>query len=210
MKTIRLHGALAEKFGSTFKLAVKNPAEAVKALCVNLEGFESHLVNSRAADVLYQVKVDGLEVGKDELNFPASKEIHIIPVIAGAASGTAKLIVGAVLVTAGILLTVFSSGTAATIGGYMISAGVGLMLGGVIQLLTPVPKAPEPSEDPENKPSYVFNGPVNTTAQGQPVPIGYGRLIIGSAVVSAGIVIDDISPDPNYYVWDGTLGGITK
>ena len=39
-----------------------------------------------------------------------------------------------------------------------------------------------------NTPSYLFNGAVNTTAQGHPVPIGYGRLIVGSAVISASIV----------------------
>ncbi len=59
-----------------------------------------------------------------------------------------------------------------------------------------MPKAQDPAEKPDNQPSYVFNGPVNTTAQGQPVPIGYGRLIVGGAVISAGISIDDISPPP--------------
>ena len=57
----------------------------------------------------------------------------------------------------------------------------------------PTPKATEPSERPENKPSYSFNGAVNTTAQGHPVPVGYGRLIVGSAVISAGIDVDEIA-----------------
>jgi len=43
--------------------------------------------------------------------------------------------------------------------------------------------------------SYVFNGAVNTTAQGHPVPVGYGRMIVGSAVISAGIDVDEIPVD---------------
>lgn len=46
-------------------------------------------------------------------------------------------------------------------------------------------------QDPDNKPSYAFGGPVNTTAQGNPVPIGYGQREIGGAVISAGIYTED-------------------
>jgi predicted phage tail protein len=47
------------------------------------------------------------------------------------------------------------------------------------------------ADQAENKASYNFNGPINTTAQGNPVPLGYGRKIVGSAVVSAGIYSED-------------------
>jgi len=75
----------------------------------------------------------------------------------------------------------------------LYSVGTAMILGGVAQMIAPTPKANEPSERPENKPSYSFNGAVNTTAQGHPVPVGYGRLIVGSAVISAGIDVDEIA-----------------
>ena len=59
-------------------------------------------------------------------------------------------------------------------------------------LLVPVPKVSGPQERPENKPSYLFNGAVNTTEQGQPIPLLYGELIVGSAVVSAGLTDKEI------------------
>ena len=68
-----------------------------------------------------------------------------------------------------------------------------MILGGVAQMIAPTAKSSDPSERPENQPSYVFNGAVNTTAQGHPVPVGYGRLIVGSAVISAGIDVDEIA-----------------
>ena len=59
-------------------------------------------------------------------------------------------------------------------------------------MISPLPKVGDPMERPENQPSYAFGGAVNTTAQGQPVPIGYGRMIIGGAVISAGITTEEI------------------
>jgi predicted phage tail protein len=70
--------------------------------------------------------------------------------------------------------------------------GWGLVLGGVSSLLfTPKTHDPAATERPENKPSYAFNGPVNTTAQGNPVPVGYGRLRVGSQVISAGLYVEE-------------------
>ncbi|NRD60848.1 hypothetical protein HRD49_03720, partial [Corallococcus exiguus] len=80
----------------------------------------------------------------------------------------------------------------------LITAGISLVVGGVSQLLFAPPTATGPDEDDANKPSYVFNGPVNTLAQGHPVPICYGEMEVGSCVVSAGIVTE----------WsDGGFGG---
>ena len=41
-----------------------------------------------------------------------------------------------------------------------------------------------PSSDPTQLAnSYLFSGPVNVLNEGGPVPIGYGRLIVGSQVI---------------------------
>ena len=61
------------------------------------------------------------------------------------------------------------------------------MLGGVSQMLTPVPDAP--SEETPN--SFQFNSPVNTSIAGLPVPILFGERIVGSVVISAGINVVD-------------------
>ncbi|MCE1424815.1 tail assembly protein, partial [Enterobacter hormaechei] len=46
-------------------------------------------------------------------------------------------------------------------------------------------------QEPDNKPSYAFGGPVNTTASGNPVPLLYGQREIGGAIISAGIYAED-------------------
>jgi predicted phage tail protein len=66
--------------------------------------------------------------------------------------------------------------------------GVSMLIGGIGQLLTPTPKTPE--EGPEN---YSFGGVVNTTKQGVAIPVCYGQLMVGGAVISAGMSAEDYS-----------------
>lgn len=196
MKTIKLLGELGRKFGKVHRFDVKSPAEAIRALCANFKGFESHLMNSDPSKVRYRVIV-GKETLPDEThlhNTSGSAEvIKFVPVIVGAKEGGVfQTIFGAVLIAVGFALS-FTPFAAAS--PYLYAAGVAMMLGGVAQMLTPAPSVPQATsyEAAENKPSYSFDGPVNTQAQGHPVPIGYGRMIVGSAVISAGIIPEDIS-----------------
>ena len=55
------------------------------------------------------------------------------------------------------------------------------------QMLTKTPKFEAGADRPDNKPSYAFDGPLNTTAQGNPVPLAYGKILAGSQVISAGL-----------------------
>ena len=48
-------------------------------------------------------------------------------------------------------------------------------------------------DPPENTPNKSFAGPVNTIGSGgHPVPLAYGRVITGSATISAGMYASDI------------------
>jgi len=60
--------------------------------------------------------------------------------------------------------------------------------------LAGTPAAPGIAEKEANRPSFLFSNVVNTTAQGHCVPVGYGRMRVGSAVISAGITTEDIAP----------------
>lgn len=193
MKTIILLGELGKRYGRRHLLDVKSPAEAVRALCANFKDFGQFVAASSERNVGYRVLNMREDVSEDELHNPASQRITIAPVVAGAGGSVGKILLGAALIAASFLVpglgavTLFGTTTLATVA---FSVGVSLALGGVAQMLAPQPKFEGPDE--EQQPSYVFNGPVNTTAQGQPVPVGYGRMIVGSAVISAGISVEDI------------------
>lgn len=194
LTTIRLYGVLGTRFGRVHKLAVQTSAEAVKALCINQDGLESFLMNAKKNGMAFAVFRGKRNIGvEDYQNLAGNSDIRIAPVMEGAKkAGIFQTILGAVMVVAGIVVTGLSYGWASPVGGAMISAGIGMMAGGIYQMLSPQPKGLQGRDDPDNKPSYAFGGSVNTLAMGNPVAVLYGEREIGGAIISAGIVAEDI------------------
>ena len=198
MKTIILLGELGRQFGRRHRLDVASAAEAVRALCANFADFARVLSSSRERGVGYRVLADrapAIDLG--QLHHPVSQTIHIVPVISGAGGGVGQILLGAAIIgaafmTGGASLSATGALVTTAAGQIAVGIGVSLALGGIIQMLSPAPKAQTPTERPENKPSYIFDGPVNTTAQGHPVPVGYGRMIVGSSVISAGLYAEEL------------------
>lgn len=76
----------------------------------------------------------------------------------------------------------------AGLGTAMSAVGASLILGGVSQLLSPVPVAAQgTNSNTDPRKTYSFSGIQQTSRQGTPVPICYGLTLTGSVVVSAGI-----------------------
>ena len=194
LTTIRLYGALGARFRRVHKLAVQSSAEAVKALCINFDGLEDYLMNAKKNGMIFAVFRGKRNIGvQDFQELAGNSDIRIAPVMEGAKkAGIFQTILGAVMVVAGIVVSGLSAGWAGPVGGAMISAGIGMMAGGIYQMLSPQPKGLQGRDDPDNKPSYAFGGSVNTLAMGNPVALLYGEREIGGAIISAGIVAEDI------------------
>lgn len=201
LRTIKLSGFLGKKFGRVHRLAVDSPAEAIRALSVNINGFREFLENSHKNGVAYRFLVGNEALERSELKesihmrHSMKTTFELVPVINGAKSSLGQILFGAALMAFAWWvmpeLGFAAVGTAGAASNVVFSIGMSLALGGVAQLLAPKVKA-ENKEAVENKPSYIFNGAVNTVAQGNPVPILCGRMRVGSQVVSAGITSNDI------------------
>lgn len=187
LREVRLYGHLAARFGRVHRLAVKTCREALLALKEMLPGFESHILKHnlpgyhvfggqrKAANCRSVETLDG-PLGRGE-------PVCIVPAVAGSKkSGTLQVIVGIALIVIDQYLHT----------GYLTQVGIAMVLGGAIQMLTPTPKANEDASDARLA-SYAFDGPVNSTQQGLPVPVVFGEFICGSAVVSQGIYSSDIA-----------------
>jgi predicted phage tail protein len=188
LRTIRIYGRLAKFLKRRkFEAEISSAAEAVRFLVTNFPQLEKHM-----ADQHYRVSVGGYDLSFDEIHNPSgTQEIKIIPVVAGAGA-TGRILAGIGLVALSFFIiplgiAAAGSGIATLIGGL----GASLVLGGVSQLLTPVPVIPttqttvDTAKDPRK--SYSFSGIQNTSRQGVPVPIVYGETLVGSVVISAGI-----------------------
>ncbi|EPA9747804.1 tail assembly protein [Cronobacter malonaticus] len=194
LKTVRLYGALGARFGRVHRLVVASPAEACRALSVILPGFEQYMQTAHLRGLRFAVFRGEKNIGQDELKHNSGEEdIRIAPVIAGSKrGGVLQTILGAVLVVGALALGPVGIGTIA--GSTAMSIGLmggSMMIGGVVQMLSPQPGGLASRQDPDNAPSYAFGGPVNTTAMGNPVGLLYGEREIGGAIVSAGIYTND-------------------
>jgi predicted phage tail protein len=132
---------------------------------------------------------------QDFQELAGNSDIRIAPVMEGAKkAGMFQTILGAVMVVAGIIVGVATgwTGVGLTFGAGLIMSGASMMAGGIYQMLSPQPKGLQGRDDPDNKPSYAFGGSVNTLAMGNPVAPLWGEREIGGAIISAGIVAEDI------------------
>ena len=196
LRKIKLYGQLAKFVGKRVLTAdVATAAEAVRMLVANFPGIEQHM-----AEQYYRVTVGTYDLGLDEIHDPAGQQdIKIVPVVAGAGAG-AKIAIGVALIAlsfaipglafGAVLAGQISSGVGNAIlvaGNIIGSIGLSLALGGVSQLLTPVPKVAQ-GADTDNDPRKTanFSGIQQTSRQGVPVPCVYGLTLVGSVVISAG------------------------
>jgi predicted phage tail protein len=184
LRTIRVYGRLARFLGQrTFQAAVSSAAEAVRFLLVNFPQLEAHMAQQH-----YRVSVGGYALDAEELHHPSGQQvIRIVPVLTGARA-VGRILAGVALMVASIFIpgTAMIFGTA--VKGLVLGIGAQMALGGVAQLLTPVPKMPtgeDSAQDPRK--SFSFSGVQQTSRQGVPVSVVYGRTLVGSVVVSAGV-----------------------
>ncbi|KAA0983322.1 tail assembly protein [Pseudomonas sp. ANT_J28] len=181
MTTILLYGQLRQ-FGRSFRLSVRSPAEAIKALCIQIPGFERFISNAKSRGIEFAVFRGSKNIDEKELGYCGSGEIRIAPVITGSKrAGILQTIVGAILIVAS-----FIPGFQA-----LLPVGIALVAGGVIQMLSPQPSGLKTSAAPENTPGYAFGSAKNTTASGNPVPLCYGKRRVGGAIISAAIYAED-------------------
>lgn len=182
--TLQLGGYLGRAFGRKHRFLVSQSKEAIKALAKQVPAFGEALKTAHLQGIEFAVFNGSHNIrDADELNLGAKDTLKIVPVITGSKkAGLLQTIIGAVI----FVVSFFVPGMQ----GWGQSLGLGLMLGGIQQMLAPQLKGLKTEEDSENK-SYAFGGPVNTTAQGNPVGILYGKREVGGAVVSASILAED-------------------
>lgn len=207
LKTIKLYGVLGKKFGKEFHLAVESTREAVKALSIQVPGFEQFMLTAHEQGLAFAVFQDDENINEDQLDFETgAKVIKIIPKVIGAGgNGVLQTILGAVMVVVGVVM-MYVPGLQA-FAPSVIGAGIGLMIGGIAQMMMPKMDEGDQNQD-GNRANKGFGGAVTTIAQGNPVPILYGQREVGGFIVNAGqFAVDTFSSADAGYTGGGSSGG---
>ena len=175
MLTVKLYGDLGARYGRVFRLDVASPAEAIHALCSQLRGLRQYFTAHGTQKFLVRGHQDYDET---DLSYPQSTgTLKVVPIVQGTGAW-GKIIAGAALAVVGFFIPV--------VGAAVTSMGLALAMGGISQLLAPRQQGKATPEKAQNQPSQAFDGAVNTMGQGGPVPLGYGRLLVGSQIISVG------------------------
>ena len=190
LRKVKLYGELADFVGhKELDAVINSTADAIRFLISNFEGLEAHM-----ADRHYQVLVDDYDIDETEIHNPIGQsDISIIPVISGAGGGVGKTLLGVALIgvslaTGGGFPALFSkTGLTNVFSSIGFNVGVGLTLMGVSEMLFPLPKPQEFSNEEDPRISFNFSGVQNTSRAGTSHPIAYGEIVTGSVVISAGI-----------------------
>ncbi len=177
-----------------------------------LPGLDKWLIDSEQDGIAYRVTVSKEKATEENvapllMPFSDKEVFSITPVIAGAEKdGFGAFLLGAALITAAVFLApaasagggFFTAGAANTTlsaMGYVSLAvgnlGISLVLGGIAQAISPQPDTPSIDEAVQLE-SFTFSNVVNTSRQGLPCPIAYGRVFVGSAVLSSGLDVDQL------------------
>lgn len=129
-------------------------------------------------------------ISEEMVDFPVNhEEIHIFPSISGAGA-VGKIILGVVLIVVAAVL--YYTGVGAALAPYLLTTGIGMVAGGAVEaIMGNGPKANYASAA-DKRQSFIYNGAINNTEQGVPVPLVYGRHLTGSTIISAALDVEQI------------------
>lgn len=175
-------------------LDCSSPAEAIQLISANTGGaiwrwIRAHLKDYKICEVECTYD-DGRSEKLDTKTFQMERQcktIRFLPIFAGAggSNGVLQTVIGVVLIVVGAICYAYGGQFVAHMGLSMIGAGIGATLSGICTMLMSTSK----DDDDDSSSNYYFNGAQNTTNQGAPVPLVFGRCRVGSAVISSGIDI---------------------
>ena len=197
MVNVRFYGSL-KQFGSEFRLDCKTPAEVVQALASQIPKLRQFIQQG-----LFTVRVGRdyfdnryLEQGLNQ-KLKDDATVHFTPTLKGSKrGGLFGVIAGVALIATAFALgplgfSVIGANAAWMVGG----VGASMLLGGVAQMLTKMPSM-STGKDAEKKQSTSFSNLSNMAAQGRPMPLAYGRIRVGSLIISQGVETMDIERQP--------------
>ena len=187
MVNVRFYGSL-KQFGAEFRLDCQTTAEIVQALTSQIPKLRQFIQQG-----LFTVRVGRdyfdnryLEQGLSH-KLKDDATVHFTPVLKGSKRGGLFGVIAGVAIIAGAIALGPLAGIISTNAAWIVgSVGASLLLGGVAQMLTKMPEMKIGTEK-EKKQSTAFSNLSNMTAQGKPMPLAYGRMRVGSLIISQGV-----------------------
>ena len=222
---ILLLDELGERWGKTHVYHnLRSPSEALKLLYINHPDLKNYFATAHEDGISFTVVQAGEFLGYEELGLPLGQnDLVITPVITGS-GGVVKSLVGVALVVATGGFGAAFAASATTLGGIVGKIGVGLILSGVSDMISPQPQLPSFDFDAplsgftggaggitrgsDGSQSYAYTGAANTVGLGKTIPVVYGKALVGGHILSTDIEIANESDPLMKYIRPPSLDSV--
>jgi predicted phage tail protein len=167
MKKIYLHGALGKRFGKEWSLDVNSASEAISALFANKPDIAKYINKKYQEGVSYGIKKGSNKnfLQKEDYALNTNKDLHLFPVPEGGSAFAINLVVMAATTAASMYIQ---------------------------KKMAEAMKRDDSTLAAQTQ-SFIYSGSENRFQQGSNIPVGYGRMKIGSNVISSCIVNYDFN-----------------
>ena len=198
MTHIQLHGILGREYGEFFTLSLGNTRNILHAIDANRRGFLKRIIELQRHGFLYDIIINKKRITHEgEMEAIQNPEtIDLVPAITGS---------GIVAVGSAVISWLGTHAVIAAIVKAVIFAAIAYAL-----MPTPEPEEALEIEAGASKTSLIFSNTVNTASQGAPLPLGYGRLKVGSQVIQATIKSFPQGQKTRYALRGGALSSEDK
>jgi predicted phage tail protein len=174
LRRVHLHGGFKAFHDGPIEVFAKTVAEAILRVTSQLEGFRPDAIRGRK-----RIQVAGHNSIESQFAPSTTTDIHIFPAMSFAKDqGLIQTVIGFVLIVTAVLLFPYFPNVAIAIG----SAGIGMVIGGVMQMLTPAPSIDKPGDRSKYIPAKG-----NTVRIGTPIPVLYGTYRASPHILSINI-----------------------
>lgn len=192
---IILHGYLRKLVPDSIVISGSTVAEVINGFCRQTKAFDVppdqdrhciQVVGYSTRDSLFEKLPDGVT------------ELHLVPEFSAGKGGFFKIIIGAVLIAAAIYMpasigAVGLFGTETTIAGLLTNMGVSLVLGGLLEMLSPAPKYTSQKTEGDPEASKYLGAGQNSVRIGTRIPLAYGEVKMYGHYLSFDVDAKDVA-----------------
>ena len=203
-------GSAGEALGTEWSVNAPTVADAFRIVHANNpKNYRDYFEQDLEAEFTVKLAGESLDAAELLLHNLEGEDIVVTPIPKGSKNAVEKILIAIVLIVISFYMpeTLFGSeALAATAADFVMMMGTNLALQGIAELM-----APDPSNDKDEE-GAMFGGPAQTVKHGQPIPMCYGKMMVGGSPITFGFGVNKLQPtnglvfssdSPN--AWDGEI-----
>lgn len=204
-------GSAGEALGTEWSVNAPTVADAFRIVHANNpKKYRDYFEQDLEAEFTVKLAGEALDAAELLMHNLEGEDIVVTPIPKGSKNAVEKILTAIVLIVISFYMpetsAMFGDKLAVLAKDFVMMMGTNLALQGIAELM-----APDPSNDRDEE-GAMFSGPAQTVKHGQPVPICYGKMMVGGTPINFGFGTTKLQPSnglifgsDNPNAWDGEI-----